>query len=72
MNKKNRLISYHLLAWILLSVGYCVLAEAIMNILFSGFTSLELWIIITILGLGIITISCIISLMVSLRKLRRG
>ncbi len=66
----TKIILFHLIIWVVLSVGYFFLAESITKLLFPDYDNVEFWLMVLILGLIIISFTVMLSL--SIRVWRRG
>ena len=71
MKKKTKIILLHFLLWIITSAIFFLFSEKITTTLFSGFHNVKIW--LAVLGLGLFLIFCIllISLIITLVKLRK-
>lgn len=67
----NRLKVFLSITWLCLSTGYFFVSETITKLLFSGYDSVDLWLLVLVTGLVLILVLVIISYLVIRFKLYR-
>ena len=58
----------YLLIWIVLSVCYFFLSEKITKLIAPGFDSVEIWLLVVAIGLGLIFIITVIAFLIAFTK----
>ena len=71
INSMIRTVSLYLFIWLVLSAVYFYFSESITKKMFPGYDNVELWLIVLISGLIIISVAILFSLSVKLRKRKK-
>lgn len=66
--RRVKIVLYHLLAWISGSLLWVIFSETITKHIAPGYDSVELWLIVNIVGIVLILGITIVSCFVTLRK----